>query len=96
MLQVLSLLPVYLLELCYGMNSGYTAILTPQVDIYNIYNVYIHFLQYLQYLKYNIYNIYIPQLYGHCSELAVDLDQLSWIGELSSLCTVHWRSELTA
>ena len=29
--QVLSLLPVYLLELCYGMNSGFTAILTPQL-----------------------------------------------------------------
>ena len=84
---MLSLLPVYLLELCYGMNSGYTAILTPQVHIYNICNIY---------LVYIIYNIYIPQLYGHCSELAVDLDQLSWIGELSTLCTVHWRSELTA
>jgi len=29
--QVLPLLPVYLLELCYGMNSGFTAILTPQL-----------------------------------------------------------------
>ena len=29
--QILSLLPLYLLELCYGMNSGFTAILTPQL-----------------------------------------------------------------
>jgi len=29
--QVLSLLPVYLLQLCYGMNSGFPAILTPQL-----------------------------------------------------------------
>ena len=29
--QMVSLLPVYLLELCYGMNSGFTAILTPQL-----------------------------------------------------------------
>ena len=31
LLQVLSLLPVYLLQLCYGMNSGFPAILTPQL-----------------------------------------------------------------
>ena len=29
--QIVSLLPLYLLELCYGMNSGFTAILTPQL-----------------------------------------------------------------
>ena len=28
---MLSLLPVYLLQLCYGMNSGFPAILTPQL-----------------------------------------------------------------
>ncbi|XP_023343548.1 facilitated trehalose transporter Tret1 [Eurytemora carolleeae] len=29
--QVLALLPVYLLQICYGMNSGFPAILTPQL-----------------------------------------------------------------
>lgn len=29
--QILALLPVYLLQVCYGMNSGYPAILTPQL-----------------------------------------------------------------
>jgi len=54
--QVLSLLPMYLLELCYGMNSGFTAILT-------------------------------PQLYGHCSEFHISLDQLSWIVSLDNILT---------
>ena len=31
-MKVVSLLPVYLLQLCYGMNSGFTAILGPQLS----------------------------------------------------------------
>ena len=30
-LQVLALIPVYLLQICYGMNTGFPAILTPQL-----------------------------------------------------------------
>ena len=30
-LQVLALVPVYLLQICYGMNTGFPAILTPQL-----------------------------------------------------------------
>ena len=30
-LKVLALVPVYLLQFCYGMNQGYPAILTPQL-----------------------------------------------------------------
>ena len=30
--QIVSLLPVYLLQISYGMNSGYPAIVTPQLD----------------------------------------------------------------
>ena len=29
--QVMALLPVYLLQVCYGMNTGYPAIMTPQL-----------------------------------------------------------------
>ena len=29
--QVMALLPVYLLQICYGMNTGYPAIMTPQL-----------------------------------------------------------------
>jgi len=54
--QLVSLLPVYLLELCYGMNSGFTAILT-------------------------------AQLYGHCAEFHISLDQLSWIVSLDNILT---------
>jgi hypothetical protein len=34
-MQVLALLPVYLLQICYGMNSGFPAILTPQLRYFN-------------------------------------------------------------
>ena len=30
-LQIFALIPVYLLQICYGMNTGYPAILTPQL-----------------------------------------------------------------
>ena len=30
--QVISLLPVYLLQISYGMNTGYPAIITPQLE----------------------------------------------------------------
>ena len=29
--QILALVPVYLLQICYGMNTGFPAILTPQL-----------------------------------------------------------------
>ena len=31
LLQIISLLPVYILQICYGMNSGYPAIATAQL-----------------------------------------------------------------
>ena len=32
-LQLLAILPVYILQLCYGMSSGYPAITTPQLTM---------------------------------------------------------------
>ena len=63
--QLVAVLPVYVLQFCYGMSSGYPAITTPQVQGWSAGNI----------IMWTIF-----QLQMDCGKFQITDEEESWIG----------------